>query len=708
MKFERWNIAAHAPAVEKMLRASGMPPLAVAVLVSRGIQTVEQARAFLDDGAHLLQDPFALQDMERAVARIESAISAGEQIAVYGDYDVDGVTATCVMVRCLRSLGAACSYYIPDRLEEGYGLNQEAIALLAGQGIQLLITVDCGITAVEEVQFAKTLGMDIVVTDHHECKDVLPEAQAVVNPHRKDCTYTFPHLAGVGVALKLAMALTPAPKRQEVFQTHAPLTAMGTVADVMPLVGENRAIVQTGLDEICASMTSFGQRSVAGKAGLQMLIREAGLEKRGIDSTGIGFILAPRLNAAGRMGCARLAAELLLTEDETRAEDLAKQLCQLNRERQSTETAIYEQALFHIQTAQPQERDALVLADARWHPGVIGIVASRLADKYGCPVFMICLDGDKGKGSCRSYGEFNLFEALEESADLLDNFGGHALAAGFSIAKENIPTLRRRLNASVRRHWGEQKPISELSIDVELHDPELLTTEQIRALSILEPHGAGNPKPVFCMRGFTITALSHVGDGRHLKLRLKKQDWQFDAIFFSTNAQEMNVQVGERVDAAFTLQINEFRGNQTVQMVLVDLHPGCTRAQIQQALYEKYKSGAPLTRGEAKAITPNREEFAAVWRYLVKRVDGFVLKETLPNLSRKIAKACGLRATPMRTMVCLEVFAERGLISLQGDCEGLQIALCETIKKVDLEQSPIMIGLRCVQKGESLEALHTI
>ncbi|MDD4510777.1 MAG: DHH family phosphoesterase, partial [Oscillospiraceae bacterium] len=208
MKFERWNIAAHAPAVEKMLRASGMPPLAVAVLASRGIQTVEQARAFLDDGMHLLQDPFALQDMERAVARIESAISAGEQIAVYGDYDVDGVTATCVMVGCLRSLGAACSYYIPDRLEEGYGLNQEAIALLAGQGIQLLITVDCGITAVEEVQFAKTLGMDIVVTDHHECKDVLPEAQAVVNPHRKDCTYPFPHLAGVGVALKLALALT--------------------------------------------------------------------------------------------------------------------------------------------------------------------------------------------------------------------------------------------------------------------------------------------------------------------------------------------------------------------------------------------------------------------------------------------------------------------------------------------------------------------
>ncbi|MGI6498478.1 MAG: single-stranded-DNA-specific exonuclease RecJ [Oscillospiraceae bacterium] len=702
MKFERWNIAAHAPAAEKLLRVSGMPPLAGAVLASRGIQTVEQARTFLDDGVHLLQSPFALQDMDRAVARIESAVLKGERIAVYGDYDVDGVTATCVMVRCLRSLGAACSYYIPDRLEEGYGLNREAVSFLAEEGVELLITVDCGITAVEEVRFAKSLGIDVIVTDHHECKDMLPDAQAVINPHRKDCAYSFRNLAGVGVAMKLAMALAPASRQAEVFRAYAPLTAMGTVADVMPLVGENRAIVQMGLREIEARMETSRRKPGAKRAGLQLLIQEAGLNKEEIDSTSIGFVLAPRINAAGRMGQARLAAELLLTEDETRAEELAKQLCGLNRERQAIETAISEQALLHIQAAQPRERDALVLADARWHQGVIGIVASRLADKYGCPVFMICLDGEKGKGSCRSYGGFNLFEALEKSADLLESFGGHALAAGFTVPEENIPALRLRLNECVRSHWGGQKPGAELSIDVELHDPEMMTAEQIRALSVLEPHGAGNPKPMFCMRGFTVASLSHVGEGRHLKLRLKKQDRQFDAIFFSTNAQEMNVQAGDRVDAAFTLQINEFRGNQAVQLVLADLHPGCTRAQIQQALYEKYKSGVPLTQGEANAIIPNREEFAAVWRYLAKRAKDAALNETLPNLSRKIAKARGLRATPMRTMVCLEVFAERGLILLQGDCQGLQISLCERIQKVDLEQSSILVGLRHMQKGEGI------
>ncbi len=702
MKFERWNIASHAPVVEALLQASGMPPLAAAVLSSRGIQTIEQAKAFLDDGTHLLQDPLALRDMQQAVERIKSAISAGEHMVIYGDYDVDGITATCLMVRYLSDLGANCTYYIPDRLEEGYGLNRNAITFLAKQGVTLLVTVDCGITAIEEVQYAKECGIDVIITDHHECKDKLPDAQAVVNPHRKDCTYPFLHLAGVGVALKLALALTPENQLRKVFQTLAPLAAVGTVADVMPLVGENRAILQAGLKAIRLEMDNHTKPE---RTGLHMLIQEAGLEKRGIDSTGIGFVLAPRINAAGRMGCAKLAVELLLTEDKTHANLLAKQLCQLNRERQSIEMTIYEQALSRIQAMQPEECMALVLEDARWHQGVVGIVASRLADRYACPVFMICLEGEKGKGSCRSYGGLNLFEALEENQDLLESFGGHALAAGFTILKKNIPALRFRLNAYVCRRWGAQKPVSELAIDVELHDPELLTTEQVRALSILEPHGAGNPKPLFCMRGFTITTLSHVGDGRHLKLRLKKRDRQFDAIFFSTNAKETGVRLGQRVDAAFTLQINEFRGNQTVQLILVDLHPACTQAQMQKALYQKYKNKIPFTSEETKVITPDREDFAAVWRYLLRYAGTLGLEDTLPSLSCKIAKTYGLPATVMRTMVCLEVFAERGLITLQKDCNRLRIAISTKIKKVDLEQSPIMIALRCNRKENSQDPL---
>ncbi|MBQ1351459.1 MAG: single-stranded-DNA-specific exonuclease RecJ [Oscillospiraceae bacterium] len=692
MKFEKWNIAARAPAAERVLQASGIPPLAAAVLGTRGICTAEQAEAFLDDGVHLLQDPFALQDMAPAVERIQTAIATGEKIAVYGDYDVDGITATCLLVRFLWQVEANCTYYIPDRLEEGYGLNQAAISFLAEEGVALLITVDCGITAVEEVAYAKSLGIDVVITDHHECKEILPEAVAVINPNRKDCSYPFPYLAGVGVALKLALALTPEKQKDIVFQQFAPLAAVGTVADVMPLVGENRAVLQQGLREIRYGLAPF--RTAARRGGLYTLIRETGLDKRWIDSTSIGFALAPRLNAAGRMGCARLAAELLLTEDWKRADDLAKQLCNLNRERQAIEGHIYEQAVLRIETMPPQDRMALVLEDADWHQGVVGIVASRLADKYARPVFMICLDGEKGKGSCRSFGDFNLFEVLEANADLLDSFGGHALAAGFTISKQNISAFRQRMNACACRHWDGEKPVSQLFIDVELFNPDILTIEQIQALSILEPHGSGNPKPLFCMRGMTILSLSHVGDGRHLKLRLKKKNQQLDAIFFSATAREMGVQMGDRVDAAFTLQINEFRGNQTVQLVLVDLRPGCTQAQIQKELYEKYKNGLPLTQEEARAITPNREEFAAVWRYLAKRAGPQGLEDTLLNLSRKIAKSFGLRAAATRIMVCLEVFAERGLILLQGDCSHLQISLCKGAGKVDLEQSPIMLVLR--------------
>ena len=412
-------------------------------------------------------------------------------------------------------------------------------------------------------------------------------------------------------------------------------------------------------------------------------------------------MLAPRLNAAGRMGKANLAVELLLTEDEQKAEALAEELCALNRERQAIELSIYEQAVSRIEAMPESLKAALVLENDAWHQGVVGIVASRLAEKYSCPVLMICLDGDKGKGSCRSYGGFNLFEALEQNADLLESFGGHALAAGFTIAKENIEALRIRMNAYVRAYWGDTSPVSTLKVDAILQHPDMLTTEQVEALSILEPHGAGNPKPLFCMMGLQITSLSHVGDGRHLKLRLSKEGRQMNAIFFSATAGEMKVRLGGQIDIAFSPQINEFRGQRNVQLVLSDLRPSIFNEEIQRTLYHKYKSGAPLTREEAWLMTPTRADFVGVWRSIKQQARGIEYCDTLINLSKNVARICGQQEALARIMICLDVLEECRLIRLQKREPQLTIQINECKGKVDLEQSHIMIALRQWQVGPS-------
>ncbi|MEG2120324.1 MAG: single-stranded-DNA-specific exonuclease RecJ, partial [Pseudoflavonifractor sp.] len=343
--------------------------------------------------------------MDKAVARIEKALRDGEKIAVFGDYDVDGITSTCLLTHYLRGRGGYVRPYIPNRLDEGYGISREAVAFLHEKGITLMVTVDCGITAVEETQYAAELGMDVVITDHHECKDVLPPAVAVVDPHRRDCDYPFTELAGVGVALKLVMALGGTAQ----FTEYVDLAAIGTVADVMQITGENRAIVAIGLAQLCPSK----------RPGLRALLREAGVEGKPVTTVTIGYSLAPRLNAAGRMGQAEVAARLILTEDEGQAQGLAQQLCDLNRERQNVEGGICEGCMEQLDREPSLAQYAIVMSGSDWHQGVVGIVASRLAEKYGAPAFMICVQDGKGKGSCRSYGNLNLFEALEACSDLL-------------------------------------------------------------------------------------------------------------------------------------------------------------------------------------------------------------------------------------------------------------------------------------------------
>ena len=684
MKYKQWNICTPPAETCRAMVANGIPPLPAIVLCARGLDTPQKARDFLDDREELLHDPFLLKDMDRAVARIRKALEHKETIAVYGDYDVDGITATCLLTDFLRRQGANVVFYIPDRMEEGYGLSHQAVELLHEQGVTLIVTVDCGITAVEETVHAAGLGIDVVITDHHECKEVLPDAAAVVNPHRADCQYPFPCLAGVGVAFKLALALGGAERRRELLEEYADLTAIGTVADVMQLTDENRAIVRLGLQALTHTR----------RPGLRSLIREAGAEDKPLTASTIGYTLAPRINASGRMGCASMAGELLLTENPARAEDLARQLCALNRERQAIEGAIYEDCVARLDR-QGGSHSVIVLAHEGWHQGVVGIVASRLAEKYSCPAFMICLQDGKGKGSCRSFGGFNLFAALEQNAGLLEDFGGHELAAGFTINEENIDTFRARMETAVLERTGGEAMISVLQADAQITDPTLFTLEGGESLSLLEPFGAGNPKPVFVLSGASVLSMFEVGGGRHLKLRLRHQGATFEAIFFSANTAHLALAPGDRVDVAFTPQINEFRGARSVQLQICDLQTAPTRAQAERSLFERLRAGEPLSPAEARSILPSREEFEAVWRYLKRHASNSPLEDNPARLAKNIAKAHHIREGYARTMVCIQVFDERGLIRVQSRSAGrLRIDLCPVENKVDLEESELMRRLR--------------
>ena len=672
--------------VETLMDA-GYPYLVSSVLVSRGTETAEQAAEALESEATLTNAPLLMKDMDKAVERINRALADGEKIAVFGDYDVDGITSTCLLTDYLRSRAATVFMHIPRRVEEGYGLGTEAIRSLAEQGVSLIITVDCGITGVEETAFAKGLGVDVVITDHHECKDILPDAVAVVDPHRPDCPYPFKHLAGVGVALKLVLALGGQDREGALFARYCTLAAIGTIADVMRMEGENRTIVQCGLDSL--DRTDF--------AGLHALLREAGLAGKSVSSIQIGFVLAPRINAAGRMGRAELAAELLLTDDPALAEQLARELCDLNRERQSVEQEIFARAVEQLETLSADERSALVLSSEEWHQGVVGIVASRLSEKYSCPSFMIHLSGGMGKGSCRSYGGFNLFSALEACSDLLVGFGGHELAAGFTIEEQNIPAFRKRMNQYVRAHTGREQPVSSLEIDVNITRPALVTLEEVEELSRLEPYGAGNNRPVFCLRGATLESVQSVGQNRHLKVHLQKSRVSFDAIFFSMTEETLGLHAGMRVDAAFYLQINEFRGTRTVQLQLIDLRasldPSAREAEAMQ-LCDTLISGGTIAAKDAARLTPAHEQFVRLWRTLEREVGTQTLSEAeLPLLRRLSAEVTGAESFA-RTLLCLNVFAERGLLLLTRADGVLTLRLKSDGAKVSLDESVYLRALR--------------
>ena len=684
MKYRQWQVAAPCPEGQLALERAGFPPLLAGLLAARGVSLPEQARRLLAPNREPIPDPMLLRDMDRAAARVKLALERGELIEVYGDYDVDGITATCLLTQFLTGRGGTALPYIPSRLGEGYGLNTEAVHTLAGRGVSLIITVDCGITAVEETALAGELGMDVVITDHHACKETLPPAAAVVDPHRPDCPYPFKGLAGVGVALMLALAVAGPQEAGAVLDQFCDLAAVGTVADVMPMTGANRAIVSLGLARLDPPR----------RLGLASLIRYAGLEDKSATSVAVGYTLAPRINASGRMGQAEVALELFLTQDPIRAEELAIQLCELNRERQGIEGDIFQQCV--QQLAQCPQQNAIVLAGEGWHQGVVGIVASRLAEKYACPCFMICLDHGVGKGSCRSWGDINLFELLSACAPLLENFGGHALAAGFTVTEENIPALAQALRRLVEeRCHGEALP-SVLEIDMAVA-PQHLTVEAVESLELLEPCGTGNPRPVFLLQGAQVHTMTQVGRGRHLKLRLEARGVPLDAIYFSNQGSDLGLYPGCRVDVVFYPQVNDFRGRRDLQLQVVDLRLAPSRAQMERAIYEKYSRGEELTCEEARFLLPSRGDFVGLYRWLERQsTASAVVEDTPARIARSVARATRQREVPARTMLCLEVMEERGLINLTRRTDRIQITLRRVEQKVDLEASQIMKRLRAI------------
>ncbi len=552
----------HHPYMDSVLALSeetGLSTLAVATAMNRGLQNARALLDFVHKLFEQLHNPMLMKDMDKAVARISMAIARGEKIVVYGDYDVDGITSVSVLTHYLRSCGARVDYYIPGRMEEGYGVNRGAIDKIKALEAGLIITVDTGTTAVEECEYIQALGMDVIITDHHRCKEKLPVCVAVVNPQQEDCPYPFKNLAGVGVVFKLLCAHCKDDKK--VFERYGDLITIGTIADVVSLHGENRIIVHEGLALV----------SNTKNMGLRALIEACCIRSPMMGVGNIGFSIAPRINAAGRVGSASKAVSLFLSDDDAEAEAIAKELCSENRSRQEMENEIMAEAIQMIENNPALgTQKVIVLWKDGWHHGVIGIVASRISEKYYRPCILIGVDNEAGKGSGRSIKGFNLFEALRECSDLVEKFGGHELAAGLSIHQENIHKLSSRLNSIANDLLGEVALEPTLYIDCEL-PKECISLMAAEQLSILEPFGTGNPQPCFSISDCIIRKCSLLSVDKHIAMVLEKENAVFEAVGFSLGGLYKQYREGDVISVAGAISVNEYHGRRKLQFIIKDV-----------------------------------------------------------------------------------------------------------------------------------------
>lgn len=656
----------------------GVPFFLAMLMNIRGLDDAAHLREFLGEGEPL-SDPFLLKDMDKAAARITRAVDNMEKIAVYGDYDADGVTSTAMLYSYLETRGADVIFYIPQREGEGYGMNIGAVEYLKEQGVSLIVTVDNGISSVQEVARANELGIDVVVTDHHRPQEILPDAVAVVDAYRPDDTSPYKHFSGVGIAFKLLMALEDgAGDVEDLLEAYSDLAAIGTIGDIVPLTGENRTLIRAGLERL----------SQSDRPGVQALLENAGIAGKTLTSTNVAFTLVPRINATGRMGAPERAVRLLISGYEEEAEVLSEEICADNEERRRVEAEIAEAAFADIE-AKGYMKDRVVVVDGEnWHHGVIGIVASRVTERCGKPCMIISRGETEAKGSGRSIEGFSLFEAICACGDLLLKFGGHPMAAGITLKPENIEAFRKRINQYAAEHFP-QMPTQTVTLDCKLN-PAALSVSMAQSLTQLEPFGNGNPQPVFGLFNMELSNVTPVGGGGHLRLTLEKNGAVITAMRFNTKPEELPYHIGDKIDLAVQLEAREFRGQPSLTVIVRDMKFAAFNTEkniASLASFEKWQRGEVLSAEDKNRLYPDRACLAAIYRAL-RTVNG---KET--DQVRFVSQF-GKDMTLGLFKTALLVFEERGLVHSEIADDTFTAALIETSGKTDITRSPVLLALQ--------------
>lgn len=656
----------------------GVPFFLAMLMNIRGLDDAAHLREFLGEGEPL-SDPFLLKDMDKAAARITRAVDNMEKIAVYGDYDADGVTSTAMLYSYLETRGADVIFYIPQREGEGYGMNIGAVEYLKEQGVSLIVTVDNGISSVQEVARANELGIDVVVTDHHRPQEILPDAVAVVDAYRPDDTSPYKHFSGVGIAFKLLMALEDgAGDVEDLLEAYSDLAAIGTIGDIVPLTGENRTLIRAGLERL----------SQSDRPGVQALLENAGIAGKALTSTNVAFTLVPRINATGRMGAPERAVRLLISGYEEEAEVLSEEICADNEERRRVEAEIAEAAFANIE-AKGYMKDRVVVVDGEnWHHGVIGIVASRVTERCGKPCMIISRGETEAKGSGRSIEGFSLFEAICACGDLLIKFGGHPMAAGITLKPENIEAFRKRINQYAAEHFP-QMPTQTVTLDCKLN-PAALSVSMAQSLTQLEPFGNGNPQPVFGLFNMELSNITPVGGGGHLRLTLEKNGAVITAMRFNTKPEELPYHIGDKIDLAVQLEAREFRGQPSLTVIVRDMKFAAFNTEkniASLASFEKWQRGEVLSAEDKNRLYPDRACLAAIYRAL-RTVNG---KET--DQVRFVSQF-GKDMTLGLFKTALLVFEERGLVHSEIADDTFTAALIETSGKTDITRSPVLLALQ--------------
>ena len=657
-----------------------IPPLLAMMLDIRGITKEEDVINFLQENKDF-SDPFLMKDMDKAVERITTAVENGEKICVYGDYDADGVTSTSLLYSYLRdSLGADVMFYIPTRTGEGYGMNKSAVDKIHSLGVTLIITVDNGISAREEIDYANTLGIDTVITDHHMPSGAIPKAVAVVNAHQKDDKSPFKDFSGVGVAFKLVMAIEGEyADVDSLLENFSDIATLGTIGDIVPLVGENRTLVKNGLRHIQNS----------DRIGINAMKQESGIAEKEINSSNVAFTLVPRINAGGRLGSSEKSVNLLLTEDEDEAVTIADKLGMDNRERQSIEKEILASIDEEVRRTPNIVNDKiLVFAGKGWHQGVVGIVASRIKDIYDKPTIIIGIDDDGvARGSGRSVEGFSLCDAVFACSEHLTHYGGHPMAVGISLEKEKINDFRKAINAYCK---DIKMPYNILHIDCKLN-PNQLDLSILDSLSYIEPCGASNPSPIFGLYNMTIIATKEMGNGKHMRITLSRGQGQVPvyAVYFNHNFQSCSYRNGDIVDVAVSLDRNIYNGQENLSVIIKDIKYSQSNNEElidSERIFDKFAKRYRLTKNEVMSILPTRNDFAYVYRFL-KQNKGFIYGEYA------LVNALNYKISMGKLIVILYSMKELGLINWQ---QGLYQSIIEMKEsgKVNLEDSVFIKKLK--------------